>query len=165
MTQSPAMYAVPHSRTFSSSSGVDAAEQITIYDEGATNGSTAAYVQGATQLGTTINASSYGGGGVTNVTYDVLFTFHACDRVALRWQQNVVTTASIGYGRWAIINYLIHFSNQILISVQYCTGWEGRRIQGDRLADDRSAEQEGDECDHIRGLVELLSCSRISFGR
>lgn len=87
------------SQVFLCSNRADIAKQITIYDEGATNGSTAAYVQGATQLGTTINASSYGGGGVMNVTYDVVFTFHTCDRIALRWQQNVITTASIGYGR------------------------------------------------------------------
>lgn len=92
------VYKLP-SQDLLSSSSADLAEQITIYDEGATNGSTAAYVQNATQLGTTINASSYGGGGVTNVTYDVVFTFHTCDRIALRWQQNVITTASIGYGR------------------------------------------------------------------
>jgi len=98
-TQSPATYAISHTKAFSAGRSIDPVEQITIYDEGATNGSTAAYVQGATQLGTTINASSYGGGGVTNVTYDVVFTFHTCDRIALRWQQNVVTTANIGYGR------------------------------------------------------------------
>ena len=38
---------------------------------------------------------------MTNVTYDVVFTFHTCDRIALRWQQNEYTTADIGYGRQA----------------------------------------------------------------
>jgi hypothetical protein len=93
------MYVDSCSKSVPCSCSADTDEQITIYDEGATNGSTAAYVQGAPQLETTVSASSYGGGGVTNVTYDVLFTFHTCDRIALRWQQNVITTANIGYGR------------------------------------------------------------------
>lgn len=50
-----------------------------IYDEGANNGTTSAYVNNRTQ--------------------DVVFTFHTCDRIALRWQQNEYTTADIGYGR------------------------------------------------------------------
>ena len=70
-----------------------------IYDEGANNGTTSAYVHNRTELYNTISAGPYGGSGVTNVTYDVVFTFHTCDRIALRWQQNEYTTADIGYGR------------------------------------------------------------------
>ena len=70
-----------------------------IYDEGANNGTTSAYVHNRTELYSTISAGPYGGSGVTNVTYDVVFTFHTCDRIALRWQQNEYTTADIGYGR------------------------------------------------------------------
>ena len=64
-----------------------------IYDEGANNGTTSAYVHNRTELYNTISAGPYGGSGVTNVTYDVVFTFHTCDRIALRWQQNEYTTA------------------------------------------------------------------------
>ena len=74
-------------------------EQIMIYDEGANNGTTSAYVHNRTELYNTISEGPYGGNGVTNVTYDVVFTFHTCDRIALRWQQNEYTTADIGYGR------------------------------------------------------------------
>ena len=70
-----------------------------IYDEGANNGTSSAYVHNRTELYNTISAGPYGGSGVTNVTYDVVFTFHTCDRIALRWQQNEYTTADIGYGR------------------------------------------------------------------
>jgi len=73
--------------------------QIHIYDEGAQNGSTIPYIQNYHQLVESISASAYGGGGVTNVTYDVVFTFHTCDRIALRWQENAYTTANVGYGR------------------------------------------------------------------
>ena len=73
--------------------------KIEIYDEGANNGTTSAYVHNRTELYNTISAGPYGGSGVTNVTYDVIFTFHTCDRIALRWQQNEYTTADIGYGR------------------------------------------------------------------
>lgn len=77
----------------------DNVSQIHIYDEGAQNGSTIPYIQNYKQLNESISASVYGGGGVTNVTYDVVFTFHTCDRIALRWQENAVTTADVGYGR------------------------------------------------------------------
>ena len=72
-----------------------------IFDEGANNGTTSAYVHNRTELYTTICEGPYGGNGVTNVTYDVVFTFHTCDRIALRWQQNEYTTADVGYGRQA----------------------------------------------------------------
>ena len=72
--------------------------QIHIYDEGAQNGSTIAYIQNYNQPYKSISTSAYGGGGV-NVTYDTAFTFHACDRIALRWQENAYTTADVGYGR------------------------------------------------------------------
>ena len=80
--------------------GADNDLQIHIYDEGAQNGSTIPYVQNYNQLNESISASAYGGGGVTNVTYDVVFTFHTCHRIALRWQENAVTTAHVGYGRY-----------------------------------------------------------------
>lgn len=70
-----------------------------IYDEGANNGSTTPYVHNYTEVHEVIGASAYGGIGVTNVTYDVVFTFHTCDRIALRWQQNQYATDRVGYGR------------------------------------------------------------------
>ena len=59
----------------------------------------------------------YGGNGVTDVTYDVVFTFHACDRIALRWQQNVVTTAEIGYGSRVAAGKHISFRGTDLLTV------------------------------------------------
>ena len=61
-----------------------------IDDEGANNG---------TEPCNTISPGPYGGSGMTNVTYDVVFMFHTCDKTALRSQQNEYTTADIGYGR------------------------------------------------------------------
>lgn len=92
-----------HPRDFPIFRQVDNASQIHIYDENAQNGSTIPYVQNYDQLYKSISASAYGGGGVTNVTYDVLFTFHTCYRIALRWQENAVTTADVGYGRYDVI--------------------------------------------------------------
>ena len=73
--------------------------QITIYDEGANNGTTSAYIHNRVELRKNINLGPYGGSGVTDVTYDVISTFHTCDRIALRWQQSEYTTTDIGYGR------------------------------------------------------------------
>ena len=84
------------------SSNAKRAVQIHIYDEGAQNGSTIPYVQNYNELYKSISASAYGGGGVTNVTYEVLFTFHTCHRIALRWQESAITTAHVGYGRYGI---------------------------------------------------------------
>ncbi|KAL9044291.1 MAG: hypothetical protein Q9214_002559 [Letrouitia sp. 1 TL-2023] len=77
-----------------------ATRDILIYDEGATNGSTKPEVTNIKQLEDIISASAYGGGGVTNVTYSIVFTFHTCDRIALRWQEKAITTDNVGYGRY-----------------------------------------------------------------
>lgn len=73
--------------------------QIHIYDEGYNNGSSVPYVTNYNDLYANIALGPYGGSGVSDVTYDVVFTFHNCDHIGLRWQQNVVTTDMIGYGR------------------------------------------------------------------
>lgn len=92
-------------------------ENIMIYDEGANNGTTSAYVHNRTELYDTISAGPYGGSGVTNVTYDVVFTFHTCDRIALRWQQNEYTTADIGHGSTVPAGKYIEFKGTDLLTV------------------------------------------------
>lgn len=44
-------------------------------------------------------SKAYGDARVTNVMYDVAFTFHTCDRITSRWQENAYTTNDLGYGR------------------------------------------------------------------
>ena len=88
-----------------------------IYDEGANNGTTSAYIHNRTELYNTISAGPYGGSGVTNVTYDVVFTFHTCDRIALRWQQNEYTTANIGYDSKVPAGKFIQFKGTDLLTV------------------------------------------------
>ncbi|CAF9903849.1 MAG: hypothetical protein ALECFALPRED_003009 [Alectoria fallacina] len=92
-------------------------ENIMIYDEGANNGTTSAYVHNRTELYNTISEGPYGGNGVTNVTYDVVFTFHTCDRIALRWQQNEYTTANIGYGSDVPAGRYIEFKGTDLLTI------------------------------------------------
>lgn len=92
-------------------------ENIHIYDEGAQNGSTIPYIQNYTQLYHTISSSAYGGGGVTNVTYDVIFTFHTCDRIALRWQENAYTTDDVGYGSNVTAGKYIEFKGTDLLTI------------------------------------------------
>ncbi|KAL6713521.1 hypothetical protein ACLMJK_008986 [Lecanora helva] len=90
---------------------------IHIYDEGVQNGSTIPYIQNYTQLQESISASAYGGGGVTNVTYDVLFTFHTCHRIALRWQETAITTNDIGYGSTVLAGKKIQFKGTDLLTI------------------------------------------------
>ncbi|KAG8531306.1 uncharacterized protein KY384_002934 [Bacidia gigantensis] len=92
-------------------------DDIHIYDEGATNGSLAAYVTNYQELHDTITLGPYGGNGVQDVTYDVVFTFHTCDRIALRWQQNVITTDMIGYGSTVPAGKAISFRGTDLLTI------------------------------------------------
>ncbi|KAL9071085.1 MAG: hypothetical protein Q9161_004424 [Pseudevernia consocians] len=92
-------------------------ENIMIYDEGANNGTTSAYVHNRTELYNTISEGPYGGNGVTNVTYDVVFTFHTCNRIALRWQQNEYTTSDIGYGSNVPAGQNIEFKGTDLLTI------------------------------------------------
>lgn len=36
------------------------------------------------------------------MTYSIVFTFHTCDRIALRWQEKAITTDNVGYGRYVM---------------------------------------------------------------
>ncbi|KAI4210876.1 MAG: hypothetical protein LQ351_006280 [Letrouitia transgressa] len=91
--------------------------EILIYDEGATNGSTKPEVTNIEQLEGIISASAYGGGGVTNVTYSIVFTFHTCDRIALRWQEKAITTDNVGYGSSVKAGKHIQFKGTDLLTV------------------------------------------------
>jgi len=90
---------------------------IHIYDEGATNGSITPETTNINDLHTIIAAGPYGGNGVTDVTYNVVFTFHNCDHIALRWQQNVITTDMIGYGSTLPAGKKVNFRGSDLLTI------------------------------------------------
>lgn len=69
------------------------------------------------ELQAVIEAGPYGGGGVKDVNYDVVYTFHTCDRIALRWQQNVITTNEIGYGSNVPAGRRVSFRGTDLLAV------------------------------------------------